>query len=87
MAELGQAGAGGGMFQRLFDVGLDLGGQYATKELNLAQPNMQAARLGVNQTITAQAVPTPDTSLWNEKTALILGGAVFVVFFIIMASK
>ncbi len=82
--ELGSSGAGGGLVNRLFDASLEIGGAFATKQLGL-EPTLQQQRLGLNQQITT--TPAASGSLWNEQTALILGGVVFVVFFVVMASK
>lgn len=73
------------MVNRLFDATLEIGGAFATKQLGF-EPTLQQQRLGLNQQISTTPA-TASESAWNSQTALILGGAVFVVFFIVMASK
>lgn len=86
MEGLGASGPGGGMFNRLFDAGLDLGVNFGKQEL-LGQPSglNQATRLGLTPGQLSVVNETePQTGLpFDQKTLLI--GLVLIVGAIVLA--
>lgn len=80
---LGAAGPGAGMFNRLFDAGLDLGVNFGRKELGLATGPNQATRLGVTtpQLTAANFAPTtpaPGGGFQLDSKTILIGVALIV---------
>lgn len=85
---LGNSGPGGGMFNRLFDAGLDLGVNFGRQELLGIQPGAnQATQLGLTgPQLLANGTPAqaaPGFGGIDQRTLLI--GAVVIIAAIVLA--
>lgn len=89
MDGLGASGPGGGMINRLFDAGLDLGVNFGRQELGIATGPNQATRLGVTAPqLTdpfASSTPTPSGGGFQLDSKTILIGVALIVGAIVLA--
>ena len=90
---LGLSGAGGGMFNRIFDVGLELGTTFGRQQLGIQPGANQATRLGLTS-LNDNPAPAGSLTVRNnvsggfqlDQQTILIGVAVIVVAFLLSKS-
>lgn len=76
---LGASGPGAGLFNRIFDAGLDLGTQFGKQELLGIQTGAnQATRLGVTASQLADTPAAPAAGFQLDQKTILIGVALIV---------
>lgn len=87
---LGLSGAGGGMFNRIFDVGIELGSTFGRQQLGIQPGPNQATRLGLTS-LNDNPAPAGSLTVRNnvgrlDQQTILIGVAVIVVAFLLSKS-